>query len=154
VFNHLTTWALDHPEQSIPAITAALALIFGGFWTALTFLQKIHSDNEEKVLERYRKLSKQITEGDDDAKAPYIAYQLDAVYSLRFYPKFYPRSIWMLKDILRRWTESDSYNEHHTNEVKDTLIYIAHRKNFIGRMLFGVFNLVWFTKLKCTVLKD
>lgn len=150
----LWQWIQTSPAQSIPILSAGLGLVAGGVWTVLTFFHKIYSDREQRLFERYRLLSKEITVGRDGDDLPYIAYQLDAIYELRFFRKYYPRTIWMLKGLRGRWENSTNYDKSNLAEIDDTISYIAHRKNLGGSILFCIFNFFWWFKMKSTILND
>lgn len=136
-------WIINNLAVSIPVVTATVGALFAGLWTLITFVQKISSDGEQKAFERYRLLSKELTTGRDDKEAPFIAFQLDAVYELRFYRKYYPRSIWVLKDLKRRWSNSGSYSEFHLAEVDETLKYISRRRSIISAFYMKLFSFLY-----------
>ena len=139
----LSKWVIDNPEKSLPVISAALALFFGGMWTVMTFFQRIRAEKEQRDFDRYRLLSKEITVGRDGDDTPYIPYQLDAIYELRSFRKYYPRTLWMLKHLRLRWVVSPNYNEFHVKELDETISYISHRKTLIGVFIFSALNLIW-----------
>ncbi|UWA63693.1 hypothetical protein [Enterobacter cloacae] len=139
----LSKWVIENPEKSLPVISAALTLFFGGMWSILTFLQKIRAEKEQRDFDRYRLLSKEITVGKDGDDTPYIPFQLDAIYELRSFRKYYPRTLWMLKHLRVRWDISPNYNEFHIEELDETIAYISHRKTIIGVFIFSVPNLIW-----------
>lgn len=149
----LWQWIQTSPAQAIPILSAGGGLVAGGIWTLITFFHKIYSDREQRLFERYRLLSKEIIVGRDGDDDPYIAYQLDAIYELRFFRKYYPRSIWMLKELKGRWESSPTYGKRYHDEIDDTISYIAHRKNLGGCILFGIFNFFWWFNRKDTILK-
>lgn len=148
----LSAWITANPEKSIPVISAALALFLGGMWTVMTFFQKIKAEKEQKNFDRYRLLSKEITVGKDGDQTPYIPFQLDAIFELRSFRKYYPRSLWMLKHLRERWLVAPNYTESHVRELEETISYIAHRKTIIGVVIFNAAKLFWWFDKKQTVI--
>lgn len=146
-------WFNKDVGAAIPVMTVTLALIFGGLWTALTFFQKIWADNEQKKFERYRLLIQELNDGKDGIKT-YIDYQLDAIYELRFHPKYYERSLWMLNRLKDKWTESDvdkdkkKYNKGHLVEIDETIDYISKRKTLLARIFVFLVCSFWIFHFK------
>lgn len=135
-------WIFEHPEQSIPALGAFIALIFTGIWTPITFLQKVRAEKEQKQFERYHQLIQEFNDGIKGSV--YIDSQLNAVYELRFFRKYYPRSERLLEAIIDRWsTKSKTYTQANIDEVKITLSYIKMRKSVWGALFFGTLNVLW-----------
>lgn len=143
-------WFKTDVSGSWQITSAAIGLFVGGLWTALVFFQKVLSESEQKRFDRYRLLVKEINEGRGDDGHVYIAYQLDAVYELRFHRKYYPRSLWLLSRLKCDWTKSgdSSYDIEHLNEIDQTIDYIRHRGNQISRIAFCVLNFLRFYRLR------
>lgn len=137
----LINWVVQNPEKSIPVLGAAIGLVFGGLWTVLTFFQKILVEKEERQFERYRKLIGELNKGIDGDV--YVDYQLNAVYELRFFRKYYPRSLRIVKDLIPRWEVSKSYTDTNIDELRATVSYLEIRQSLIGCMFISIANLIW-----------
>lgn len=134
-------WALKNPEKSIPALGAALGLVFGGFWTALTFFQKILAEKEQKQFDRYQLIVDQLNKGKDGDV--YVDFQLNAVYEMRFFRKYFPRSERIVELLIPRWILSPSYNDENVEELRATLRYIRSRKSPVLTIPVKLLNLFW-----------
>ena len=134
-------WILNNPEKSIPVVGAFLGLVLGGLWTTLTFFQKTLYDREQQQFERYHRLFEELNRGKEGKV--YIDFQLNSVYELRFFRKYYPRSERMILALIPRWEANDKYRESDVEELKATLKYIRFRKSLLGMILMRIVNLVW-----------
>jgi len=134
-------WALKNPEKSIPIFGAALGLVLGGFWTALTFFQKILAEKEQKQFDRYQLIVDQLNKGKDGQV--YVDFQLNAVYEMRFFRKYFPRSERIVELLIPRWIASDSYNDENVEELRATLRYIRARKSPLLTIPVKLINLFW-----------
>ena len=134
-------WVINNPEKSLPTLGAALGLIIGGFWTALTFFQKVLVDKEQRQFDRYHHLIEQLNRGIKGDV--YVDFQLNAVYELRFFRKYYPRSERIVELLVPRWIESPSYNDENVAELRATLSYIRWRKSIVGTLVITILNFVW-----------
>ncbi|EOH8198984.1 hypothetical protein EKS35_03895 [Enterobacter hormaechei subsp. steigerwaltii] len=134
-------WVVNSPEKSLPALGAALGLVLGGLWTALTFFQKVLVEKEQRQFERYHHLIDQLNRGiKGDVR---VDFQLNAVYELRFFRKYYPRSERIVELLIPRWIESSSYNDDNVDELRATLSFIRWRKSIIGTVIITILNIVW-----------
>lgn len=137
----LFTWIVGNPEKAIPVLGAAIGLILGGMWTVLTFFQKILVEKEERQFQRYRKLIEELNKG--IGGEVYVDYQLNAVYELRFYKKYYPRSLRIVRDLIPRWQKSPSYVPANIEELRATVSYLEIRQSVIGRIIIFIANIFW-----------
>lgn len=134
-------WILNNPEKSIPVVGAFLGLVLGGLWTTLTFFQKTLYDREQQQFERYHRLFEELNRGKEGKV--YIDFQLNSVYELRFFRKYYPRSERMILALIPLWEASDKYRESDVEELKATLKYIRFRKSLLGMIVMRIANFVW-----------
>jgi hypothetical protein len=147
MLDNFFNWVRADVSVSWQIISAAMGLFVGGLWTALVFFQKVLSESEQKRFDRYRLLIKEINEGRGNDGSIYIAYQLDAVYELRFHRKYYSRSLWLLSRLKCDWANSKkaSYDIEHLNEIDQTIDYIRHRNNLLSRIaMYGANSLSFF----------
>lgn len=147
----------NKPTETIPLIIGFLGLFAGGLWTILVFLSNLVTEREQRQFERYRLLIQNLNVGDDGA-SPYIDFQMDAVYQMRFFRKYYPRSLWMLNRLVARWKEADrgrsnpKYDKGHIQEIEETIIYIARRKTRVGSMIFYFIDFIPIFQRKASAL--
>lgn len=140
------SWVIGSPEKSLPTLGAAIGLVLGGFWTALTFFHKVWMEREEKQFIRYHKLVEELNKGRVNSKGEpevYVDYQLNSVYEMRFFPKYYPRSERIIELLIPRWKISDSYNDQNVRDLETTLRYIRIRKSPIGRFFLIITEAIW-----------
>ncbi|MCO4156881.1 hypothetical protein [Citrobacter amalonaticus] len=141
ILDSLFNWVVGNPEKAIPVLGAAFGLILGGVWTVLTFFQKILVEKEERQFQRYRKLIEELNKG--IRGEVYVDYQLNAVYELRFFKKYYSRSVRIVRDLIPRWEESDSYVPANIEELRATVAYLEIRQTVIGRICIFIVNVFW-----------
>lgn len=158
MINAFFDWIKTNPEKSITVISGMVGLFAGGVWTVLLFFHKFMSEREQKQFERYRLLIRDLNVA-DDGEAPYIDFQMDAIYQMRFFRRYYPRSLWMLNRLIARWKEKDTgrtnpcYGIGHIDEVEETIAYIAHRKTWLGTIIFFFYDMFPLFQRKETALK-
>ncbi|MFQ6288202.1 hypothetical protein ACLMPM_22825 [Yersinia enterocolitica] len=145
--DYLINWFLKDLGKSIPIVSIAIGLFMGGVWTVLTFFHKFYADRDEKQFQRYRLLVEELNRGREDAESKkreiYVDYQLNSIYEMRFYRKYFPRTERIIIELIPRWEKSDSYNDLHINDLKATLRYIRWRKSLIVNLVMKVACLLW-----------
>jgi len=135
-------WVIENPEKSIPLVISFTALLFGGMWTALTFMHKAILESKDRELDAYQKVIEVLNEG--KAGGAFIDYQLDSIYQLRFFPLYYQRSLRLIDRLISRWSVHPAYqNMKITEELQSTKDYIARRQSPLARLIFGAISLVW-----------
>lgn len=144
---HLINWFYSDLDKTIPIASVAVGLFMGGVWTVLTFFHKFYTDREEMQFQRYRLLVEELNRGkkeeNKDEWAVYVDFQLNSVYEMRFYRKYYPRSERIIEGLIPRWEKAPSYNDANVEELKATLKYIRYRKSFAGNILMKIVGLIW-----------
>lgn len=135
-------WFADNPEKSIPLVLSATALIFGGMWTALTFIHKAILESKDRELEAYQKVIVILNDGKDGRV--YIDYQLDSVFQLRFFTRYFPRSLRLIDRLISRWSQHPAYqNMRIIEELESTRNYIKRRRSPLTRIILGMIGLIW-----------
>lgn len=135
-------WVADNPEKSIPLILSVTALIFGGLWTALTFIHKAILESKDRELIAYQKVIEVLNKGKDGDV--FIDYQLDSVFQLRFFTRYFPRSLRLIDRLITRWTGSRAYeNMQIIEELESTKKYIKIRQSPLSRLFAGIVCFVW-----------
>ncbi|KKY86716.1 hypothetical protein OA46_10030 [Enterobacter cloacae] len=135
-------WIAENPEKSIPLVLSVVTLAFGGIWTALTFIHKAILESKDRELEAYQKVIEVLNEG--KMGGPYIDYQLDSIYQLRFFPRYYQRSLRLIDRLIPRWEKLPAYqNMEITEELQSTRTYIARRQSPLTRLIIGTIGLIW-----------
>lgn len=135
-------WVIDNPEKSIPLLLSVATLVFGGMWTALTFIHKAILESKDRELEAYQKVIEILNEG--KSGSPYIDYQLDSIYQLRFFPRYYQRSLRLIDRLIPRWAAHPAYqNMKITEELQSTKNYIARRQSPLARLIVGAIGFIW-----------
>jgi hypothetical protein len=148
----IISWFKADIASSWQVLSAAIGLFAGGLWTALVFFQKVLSEREQKRFDRYRLLIKEINEGRGDDGQVYIAYQLDAVYELRYHRKYYPRTLWLLERLKKFWSANSSYDASHLREIDETIDFIRLRRNLISYVVMTFVKSLRFFEFKKTRL--
>lgn len=135
-------WVIENPEKSIPLVLSVATLAFGGIWTALTFIHKAILESKDRELEAYQKVIEVLNEG--KAGGAFIDYQLDSIYQLRFFPRYYQRSLRLIERLVSRWEKLPAYqNMKITEELQSTKTYIARRQSPLARLIVGTIGLIW-----------
>jgi hypothetical protein len=157
----ITPYITELNLKVLLAVGGALASIAAGIWAVVIFFHKAITEREQKEFDRYRMLIKDLNVG-EDGSAPFIDFQLAAVYQMRFYRKYYPRSLWMLNRLKLQWAANDAervansdapkYALKHFEEIDETIIFIGHRKSILGCLIFGIPNLFYIFYRKKTSL--
>ncbi|PBI78951.1 hypothetical protein A9993_04085 [Rahnella victoriana] len=143
----LAAWFMSDLEKNIPIVSVAIGLLMGGIWTVLTFFHKVFSEREEMQFQRYRLLVEELNQGKKDTengvREVYIDFQLNSIYEMRFYKKYYARSERLISELIPRWKLSASYNDSHIEELKATLKYIKCRKSLFGNLVMKFLCVFW-----------
>ena len=135
-------WVVENPEKSIPLILSATALVFGGLWTALTFIHKAILESKDRELAAYQKLIEVLNDGKEDKV--YIDYQLDSIFQLRFFTRYFPRSLRLIDRLIARWSVMPAYqNKKIIEELQSTKNYIKRRRSPLSRFILGVVCFIW-----------
>lgn len=135
-------WIAENPEKSIPLVSSIVALGFGGLWTALTFIHKAILESKDRELAAYQKVIEILNEGKPSGM--YMDYQLDSIFQLRFFPRYYQRSLRLIDRLISRWAVIPAYqNKKITEELQSTKNYIARRQSPLSRLIVGAICFVW-----------
>ena len=107
----------------LSALGAAIAFIFG--------LYKFHTERKEShywnEFETYHKLVKELVEPQSENGTLYIDRQTAILYELRFYKRYFPHSLRMLKALKEKWITVPNQFPRILEEIDLTIDYISNR---------------------------
>ncbi|AFT69516.1 hypothetical protein B5T_01233 [Alloalcanivorax dieselolei B5] len=107
----------------LSALGAAIAFIFGVY----KFQAERKATHFWREFEAYHKLVKELVEPSSEDGAMYVDRQAAAVYELRFYSRYYPHSLRMLKGLREKWGAVSGRYPRLIDELDLSIEYISGR---------------------------
>lgn len=117
---HLFELIKNYGSQ-LSAIGAAVAFIFAIY----KFQVERAASHFWKEFEAYHKLVKEFVEPPSENGAMFIDRQTAAIYELRFYKRYHPHSLRMLKGLRDKWVEVPNQYTRLIEELDLTIEYIG-----------------------------
>ncbi|MFA6009115.1 MAG: hypothetical protein WC799_03955 [Desulfobacteraceae bacterium] len=119
---------LEAYGTQISAFGAAVAFIFGAY----KFQAERKASHFWREFEAYHKLVKELVEPPAENGALYIDRQTAAMYELRFYKRYFPHSLRMLKSLREKWVSVPNQFPRLIEEIDLTIQYIGKKQ--VGRV--------------------
>lgn len=109
--------------KNLSAVGAAIAFIFAVY----KFQVDRAASHFWKEFEAYHKLVKELVEPPSENSALYIDRQTAVIYELRFYKRYYPHSLRMLKGLRDKWVLVPNQYTRLIEELDLTIEYIGNK---------------------------
>lgn len=114
---------LKNYGTQLSAFGVAVSFIFGVY----KFQSERKANHFWKEFEAYHKLVKELVEPPIGNGAMYIDRQTAAIYELRFYKRYFPHSLRMLKSLQVKWVAVPNQFPRLIEELDLTINYIEHK---------------------------
>lgn len=109
--------------SQLSAVGAAIAFIFAVY----KFQVDRAASHFWKEFEAYHKLVKELVEPPSENAAMFVDRQTAVIYELRFYKRYYPHSVRMLKGLRDKWVLVPNQYTRLIEELDLTIEYISNK---------------------------